>query len=148
MRFQRQFRVAAPRDAVAEFHRSGASLDAITPPWVPMRVESAPERLSIGDQMILRLWLGPLPVRWVARIDGMTESGFVDRQVSGPFASWVHRHEFVSHPDDTTEVRDDIEAELGDGFTNRLIGLAMWVGLPVLFAYRRWKTRRLLAHRA
>jgi hypothetical protein len=28
-----------------------------------------------------------------------------------------------------------------------VIGLAMWLGLPFLFAFRAWKTRRLLEPR-
>ncbi len=147
MRFRRRFEVAAPAAAVAEFHRSRASLEAITPPFVPLRVERAPERLAAGDEMVLRMWLGPVPVRWVARVEESGPGGFVDRQVEGPFRSWRHRHGFRALAEGRTEVVDEIEAEIGGGLLDRLVAAAMWLGLPALFAFRGWKTRRLLERR-
>ncbi len=144
MRFRRRFEVAAPIAAVAEFHRSRASLEAITPPLVPLRVERAPERLAAGDEMVLRMWLGPVPVRWVARVEESGPGGFVDRQVEGPFRSWRHRHRFRELADGRTEVVDEIEAEIGGRLRDRLVAAGMWIGLPALFAFRGWKTRRLL----
>jgi hypothetical protein len=34
---------------------------------------------------------------------------------------------------------------LGSGLWRWLVSLGMWTTLPILFAYRAWKTRRLLA---
>ena len=53
----------------------------------------------------------PVPLRWVARIEDASESGFTDRQVRGPFARWAHRHTFVRVTDDMTVVDDQIEAD-------------------------------------
>ncbi len=109
-----------------------------------MRVEEAAERLSAGDRMVLRMWMGPVPVRWVALIEESGPDGFVDTQIEGPFRRWRHRHRFKALAGGRTEVVDEIEAELGGGLLDRLVAAAMWVGLPLLFAYRGWKTRRLL----
>jgi hypothetical protein len=53
-------------------------------------------------------------------------------------------------PDDegTTEVVDEVEAKLKRHPLWGPVGLAMWLGLPLLFAYRGWKTRRLLEEAA
>lgn len=144
MRFERRFRVRAPRSRVAEFHRRADSLRAITPPLVPMRLGPVPEVLRPGDEFSFVLWLGPLPLRWRARIEEHP-GGFADAQVEGPFASWRHRHEFVEVDAQTTEVRDRIDARLRRHPFWALVGLKMWLGLPLLFAYRRWKSRRLLS---
>lgn len=69
---------------------------------------------------------------------------FVDRQIRGPFSKWVHRHTFRRLDDNTTEVLDQVEADISEKWLQRLLGLGMWINMPVLFAYRGWKTRRIL----
>jgi ligand-binding SRPBCC domain-containing protein len=64
--------------------------------------------------------------------------------VRGPFARWTHRHTFVRVAADTTDVVDQVEAELKRHLFWGPIGLLMWIGMPALFAYRGWKTRRIL----
>lgn len=144
MKFSRRFRVRATVAEVAAFHSASSVLKAITPPFVVMRVHAAPAMMGEGDEMDFTMWLGPLPIRWVARIEQVTDASFVDRQVRGPFGAWVHTHSFVRIDDHTTEVRDDIEATFGGGWFQRVKAALMWFGLPVLFAFRGWKTRRLL----
>lgn len=148
MKFTHTFRVNAPQAAVAEFHGRSASMGAITPPPMIVQVHTAPERLSSGDTMDFTLWAGPIPVRWIARIEDVSPEGFVDRQVRGPFASWVHRHRFVRVDDRTTDVVDEVEAELKRHPFWGLVGALMWLGMPLLFAYRGWKTRRRLEARS
>jgi ligand-binding SRPBCC domain-containing protein len=117
---------------------------AITPPPVVVRMQHAPADLSQGGEMAFTLWLGPLPVVWRARIDEVTPAGFRDRMLAGPFARWEHRHSFRPLDDHTTEVLDEVEAELPEGVGRRLLAQGMWLNLPLLFTYRAWKTRRLL----
>jgi ligand-binding SRPBCC domain-containing protein len=148
MKYQHIFTVQASLSRVAEFHRQSASLEAITPPGIRVRVHRAPARLNNGDEMDFTLWLGPLPVRWLARIEQVSPAGFVDRQVCGPFKQWIHRHIFVSLDETTTEVRDEIQAELKPHLLWGPVSLSMWLGLFLLFAYRGWKTKRLLESQA
>ncbi len=145
MRYRHRFRVAATQAAVAAFHAQSASLGAITPPPVIVRVHAAPAVQRSGDQMDFTLWLGVLPTHWVARIENASEAGFIDRQLQGPFREWVHRHTFRPVGGDMTEVRDEVNASLRRHVLWGPVGLALWVGNPVLFAYRAWKTRRILA---
>lgn len=109
-----------------------------------VRVHRAPERLASGDEMHFTLWAGPVPLRWVAAIEDASPVGFTDRQLSGPFAAWQHRHSFLRISDSETDVVDEVEAELSRHLFWRLAGALMWAGMPVLFAYRGWRTRRLL----
>jgi ligand-binding SRPBCC domain-containing protein len=144
MKYQHRFRVHAPLDAVAEFHRQADSMAAITPPLVPVQMRQTPPRLKDGDQMEFRMWLGPLPVGWRAQIKQVSPTGFSDEQLAGPFRHWIHRHTFVPIDQEVTEVVDEIQAGLRRHLLWGPVGLAMWLGLPMLFAYRGWKTRRLL----
>ncbi len=143
MNYQHKFVVNAGLDEVAAFHRRSRSMKVITPPPIIVRMRSAPHELAEGDVMSFTLWMGPLPLHWTARIENVTPAGFTDRQLSGPFASWVHRHIFVPLSDSSTAVIDVVDAELSRDPFWRLAGFSMWIGMPALFAYRGWKTRQL-----
>lgn len=144
MQFNHRFRVRAAQADVAAFHSSSRSMGAITPPPVIVQVHSAPAQLEDGDVMDFTLWLGPVPIHWVARIEETTPVSFVDRQVRGPFAAWEHLHTYVAEPDGSTVVADRVTAQLSRHPYWFFVGLGMWVTLPLLFAYRGWKTRRIL----
>jgi ligand-binding SRPBCC domain-containing protein len=144
MRFRHTFQVRTSVSKVAAFHTAAANMKAITPPLIPMRLHRAPVDLSEGDEMSFTMWLGPLPVRWRAEFEDVSASGFVDRQWEGPFQSWQHRHTFLEVGPEITEVVDEVEARLRRHLVWGPAGLVMWLGLPFLFAYRGWKTRRLL----
>lgn len=145
MAFTHEFTVAAPRDAVAHFHRRRQSLVEITPPPIIMRIQEGPEILSSGDELRFTLWLGPFPIHWHAAIEAVSDDGFADRQISGPFDHWVHQHTFLDKGEGLTTVRDVIEYVYKRHLIWGLIGRLFVLGLPVLFAYRAWRTRRLLA---
>lgn len=144
MRFQHRFVVHAPLHEVRAFHAATRSMAAITPPPIRVRVHEAPESLGEGDVMRFTLLLGPLPLPWAARFSDVGPEGFTDEQVEGPFALWRHRHAFVPLSGGRTEVRDTIVGRLDPHPVKALIGLSMWLGLPVLFAYRARRTRALL----
>jgi len=142
--YRHRFSVRATLAQVAEFHAQSRSIGAITPPPVIVQIHRAPPHLSEGDEMEFTLWLGPLPLRWLARIEDVSPSGFVDRQLRGPFAEWRHHHSYTPLPDGWTEVLDEITAAPQGHPLWGLVGRLMWLNLPILFAYRGWKTRRLL----
>ncbi|MEZ4866523.1 MAG: hypothetical protein R3C14_34710 [Caldilineaceae bacterium] len=144
MQFHHRFQVQAPLAKVAAFHRQSASMGAITPPPVIVRMQQAPPVLQEGDEMSFTLWLGPLPIHWRARIEGVTPTGFTDRQLAGPFQQWVHRHTFRALSPTVTEVIDEVEAELSEQWRWKVVGLGMWLNLRPLFLYRAWKTQQLL----
>jgi hypothetical protein len=41
-----------------------------------------------------------------------------------------------------TEVKDHIQARPGKGFPRGLVSRFMWLNLPILFAYRAWRTKQ------
>lgn len=144
MRFEHRFRVHAPVEQVTEFHSRAASMPAITPPPMLVRLHAAPAYLRSGDVLDFTLWAGPIPIRWVARIEDASPAGFTDRLVRGPFAAWVHRHSFIPVDAGTTEVVDSVQAAVRRHLWWGPIGWLMWLGMPLLFAFRARRTRRLL----
>ena len=144
MQFRHVFQVNAPLTAILAFHARSASMGEITPLPIIVRLHHAPETLAEGDEMEFSLWLGPLPVRWSARIENVTPTGFSDRQLTGPFAEWIHSHQFIGMSPTTTKVVDGVTYKLKPNPLWFLVGLGMSLGLPFLFAYRAWKTKRIL----
>lgn len=149
--YEHSYDIAAPAERVAQFHRRPESLKAITPPPLPMRfLEEVPEELAPGDEVAFRTWVGPVRVRWRARIEALEDAagghvlGFQDRLLDGPFAEWLHQHRFTDLPGGGCRVDDRVEARLRRHALWGPVGLQMWLGLPILFAYRQLKTRRLL----
>ncbi|RPI85715.1 MAG: hypothetical protein EHM41_10250 [Chloroflexi bacterium] len=144
MKFTHRFQVSASREEVAYFHRNASSLKAITPPPLRVQLLRAPAMLGEGNAMEFNLLAGPLPIYWLAHIKESSLAGFTDYQLRGPFKSWIHRHRFVQVDEQRTEVLDEVEAQLKPHIFWGSVGLVMWLSLPVLFAFRAWKTRRLL----
>lgn len=144
MIYRHRFIVHAPLATVTRFHALSTSMAAITPPPVIVRLHAAPEQLTDGAEMDFTLWMLLFPIRWLARIEQVTPDGFTDRQVRGPFASWEHRHSFQPIDKMSTQVHDEVIAALSKHPGWWLVGLGMWLSMPALFAYRGWKTRRVL----
>jgi ligand-binding SRPBCC domain-containing protein len=139
------YQIKTPLEQVATFHQHSANMTAITPPPILVRMHAAPAELSDGDQIAFTLWFGPLPVYWRLRIENASLNGFEDHQIDGPFQQWVHHHRFNALDETTTEVTDEVHLQLKAKLPEFLIGLGMLLGMPLLFAYRAWKTRRLVA---
>lgn len=145
--FQQEFLVDAPIEKVAEFHSSTRALKQLNPPPIFVQLNQI-EPLGEGSRSDFTLWLGPLPIRWVAvhsEVDSLT--GFTDTQMAGPFKTWVHRHQFQSIDGDKTRVVDQIEAQPGDHPFWGLISRFMWLTLPILFSYRARQTRHAVEQR-
>ncbi len=141
MEYSHRFEVQADLETVRRFHQSSDSFKALTPPPIITQLHAAPEAPEDGDRMDFTLWLGPIPVRWLAEFSDVGPQGFTDTQLRGPFKRWVHRHRFEPTSDGSTEIHDHIEAEIGFSLTAP-IAIGMWLGLPFLFAYRAWRTKK------
>lgn len=149
--WRHRFAVDAGVEAVAAFHRRPESLARLTPGVMFLRfLAPPPAELAPGDELSFRLWAGPLPIAWRARIealDGVTAPhlrGFQDRQLEGPFAHWVHRHRFADLGGGRTAIEDEIEARFRRHPLWGPLGWKMWLGLPLVWRYRVRQTRRAL----
>ncbi len=129
------------------WHRSPGALKALIPPWERVEVEKAPASLGDGETAVLVMRMGPLKLRWVARhrdyIDRGPEGGeFTDEQVSGPFASWVHRHIVRATGPGRCVLEDRIEYALPLGWVGeRAAGWHVRRKLRKMFEFRHRATR-------
>ncbi len=139
--FHHQFKVQAPIGRVADFHRSTLALKQLTPPPLFVKFNQI-EPLGENSQSDFTMWLGLIPIRWVAVHTGVhPTNGFTDTQVEGPFQTWVHRHTFKQISDNTTEIIDEIEGQPSNHFFWGIVSRFMWLTLPILFFYRARQTR-------
>lgn len=92
--------------------------------------------------MEMRIGVGPMTTEWIAHFADVGSTRFVDEQVKGPFLSWIHEHDFRPVSPDVTEIRDRITASFRQ---QDILCWLLWVGLPALFLFRRWRTPGLLA---
>ena len=110
--FVRQLVVQAPVAEVFAFHERDDALPRLSPPFPPMRVASRTGGIRTGARVDLRI--GPL--RWLAlHTDDRLNELFVDEQIAGPFASWVHRHEFEALGPHTTRLTDRVTKAACEG---------------------------------
>lgn len=143
-RYQHSFLVKATKEKVAAFHQNTQVLKHLTPFPITVQFKQV-EPVGEGTRTIFSLWFGPIPVKWEAvHHDFNPPDGFSDTQAEGPFDSWHHRHIFKAMDENHTMVIDDINAVFGKGLFAGIMSRFIWVTLPILFAYRTWKTRRSL----
>lgn len=135
--------INAPVEVVWQFHERPDILQLLTPPWQPVQVLRREGGLDEGAITEFRLFLGPLPLTWLARHTEYEKYRlFTDKQISGPFESWVHRHEFEEE-DRKTRLTDNISYSLpgGDG-VEFLSGWLIHLQLEAMFNYRHFVTKR------
>jgi ligand-binding SRPBCC domain-containing protein len=146
MRFVKESRIGAPPDRVFAFHESPGALSRLTPPWEALEVIEGGTSIKPGSRVVLRMRVGPFQVRWVAEHTEY-EPGrlFADRQVSGPFARWHHRHWFLDDGQGGTLLRDEVEYEPPLGSLGRLVaGRFLEKKLRKTFDYRHQVTKGIV----
>lgn len=146
MQFIKESHIAAPPERVFAFHEGPGALERLTPPWERVVVESGGDSIRPGSRVTLRTSLGPIRLRWVAEHTEYDPPRlFADRQLSGPFAMWYHRHRMIDDGRGGTLLRDEVDYRLPLGALGRWLGGRMVRRkLVLLFDYRHEVTRRVV----
>ena len=136
----------SPEEAFAWHERAGA-FERLAPPWERLDVLERSQGIRDGARTVLRVHVGPVATKWVAvHRDYIAARQFVDEQVEGPFAHWVHRHLFEPIGPDATRYTDRIEFAPPFGTLGAAAG--MWLARPRaerMLAYRHETVRADLA---
>ena len=135
--------INAPVEVVRKFHERPDILQLLTPPWQPVQVMRREGGLGIGAITEFRLFLGLLPLTWLARHTECEEYRlFTDEQISGPFESWVHRHQFEPE-NGKTKLTDAIAFSIPGGDSVEFFsGWLVQAQLEAMFRYRHYVTKR------
>lgn len=137
--FVRSVTVRAPIAEVFAFHERDDALPRLSPPFPPVRVVRREGGIRPGASVELRIG----PIRWLAAHTVYDPPRlFVDEQVEGPFATWVHRHEFEAVDATTTRLTDRVTFTLpGGALVNALFGRVVAWSLVPMFRFRHAATK-------
>lgn len=144
-RLERSTWIPRPVEEVNRFFADITNLERITPPELRFRIITPlPVEMREGALIDFRLSLFSVPFPWRSRIETWRPPHrFVDRQLAGPYHTWIHLHEFAAERGGTRMLdRVDYVLPLGP------LGMA---GLPLvrrqlarIFDFREATIRRLL----
>jgi ligand-binding SRPBCC domain-containing protein len=125
--------VEAPVESVFGFHEREDALRILSPAFPPVHVIRKTGGIEAGSRVDLNIG----PFRWTALHTAYEKNRlFADEQISGPFAKWIHHHEFEA-VGRATRLTDRIEYQLPGGvWMNRLFGWAVQLGLRQMFRHR------------
>ncbi|MGB3614589.1 MAG: SRPBCC family protein [Elainellaceae cyanobacterium] len=143
LHYQRSTLINAPIEVVWQFHERLDILDILTPPWQPVQIKRREGGLGVGAETEFRIWLGPVPVRWLARHTVCEPYRlFIDEQVDGPLERWVHRHQFEAE-DGSTRLTDAITFVLpGQPVSAWMLEHFVKARLEDMFRYRHQITQQ------
>lgn len=87
-----------PKEDVFKFFKHHENLIKMTPPKLNLKiVKSSSKMLEVGCIIHYKFKQFGLPISWKTRITRYEENNFfIDEQISGPFKSWQHEHNFIS----------------------------------------------------
>jgi ligand-binding SRPBCC domain-containing protein len=143
--FEHRSLVPGSVESLQAFHEDPRALTQLSMPPMVIQILRDDRTSLISGRIAFRLWLGPLPLTWIAEhAPGPTTTSFTDRLIDGPLAHWEHQHIFEATAQGTLLV-DRISLEHKPGLAGLFTRL-LFDGLPlrILFMYRHWRTRRAL----
>lgn len=146
-RLERQQFVPRPRDEVFAFFTEARNLDRLTPAFLHFRILTPmPLDMRRGTLIDYQIRLGGVPMRWRTRIETFeAPARFVDVQLSGPYRTWRHLHEFHDAPGGT-RVIDRVTYALPFGFLGVLAHrLFVRRTLERIFDYRQQRLAEIFA---
>lgn len=137
--FTRSTIIEAPVETVFGFHERADALPLLSPAFPPVTVVRATGGIQPGATVELSV----AGIPWLARHSRYERNRlFVDEQIRGPFAAWVHRHEFEDLGG-RTRLTDRVSFQLpGGAIANTLLGPFVRLGLHQMFRQRHAVTRR------
>ena len=152
--FEHASNLRAEPQKVFEFHLHPKNLGKINPSWIRVISLDAPETVSSGARVRLRVSSLGLPQSWdvkVASVENFSgtpaKASITDEAVQGPFPFWRHLHEFWAAPDGSTGLVDRIEFLPPGGPAGAILVPGIKAMLKKMFEARHAATKQLFEQR-
>lgn len=112
LRFVKESIIKSTPERVFAFHQLPDAFERLVPPWENAKIVQKADITKVGSRAIIEQKIfGIVPSRWVAEHTAYDPPhSFEDVQISGPFASWRHKHIIEQHAEGAL-LRDEIEFE-------------------------------------
>lgn len=138
-----------PRAEVFDFFADAANLERITPPGMNFHIITPqPFEIKQGTLIDYKLKLRGVPVKWQTEISIWNPPhSFTDRQVSGPYKQWVHRHTFTALSPTRTLIEDEVKYRLPLEPLGDVAHLLIRRELDHIFDYRQKAVAEILKER-
>ena len=132
-------RVAVARDDLFPFFANAGNLARLTPPEVGFDIRTPlPIAMGVGTLIDYRIRLWGIPIDWRTAITAWNPPvEFVDVQLRGPYAEWVHTHRFIELAPNATLIEDAVRFRLPLGWIGAAGGPIVRRQLRRIFAFRR-----------
>ena len=125
--FSFESRFSVPVETLFGWHEQPAALERLNLPWAPFRIIRSSRSIQNGSTVELAIPLiGPFTKRMKVVHEGYEKGKrFQDRQVSGPFGSWLHTHSFRADAENYSILDDTISYSLPFFVPNTRLATAM-----------------------
>lgn len=142
----RSLTLELPREQVFEFFSDAGNLERITPPELSFHIVTLqPLELRQGTLIDYKLRLRGLPLKWRTEISAWDPPNeFVDRQLSGPYSQWIHRHSFTEVGPGQTLIEDEVRYRLPLEPLGDIVHFIVRRELEYIFDFRQKRVAELI----
>lgn len=142
MKFERSTELPVPQSSGFTYHARPGALARLVPPWEPVEIIRSTGSILPDSEVLLRTHILGKRVDWLARhVRFEPPTLFSDVQIYGPFASWLHTHQFSVVDSNRCLLTDRIDYELPLGILGKLFGANIAARkLDAMFRFRHRQT--------
>lgn len=141
--------IAAPIEAVFDFHTDTDNLGLISPPWMKSKLirESGSGEGKMLELQVMQYNI--FPSKWIVKIEEFDRPfRITDLMISGPMKYFRHSRTFSQPCASLTQMVDHLEYEVPFGFIGKIAdNISIKKMMEQMFEYRHQKTKEILEER-